>query len=134
MRGLEEFEYGNLENTKNIHAVLSTCLLPCDCIVYRGTSIRAFGQLQQLEDEKWIGEMCYEKGFLSTSLDKTCAFDGEVIMEIHAHKNDNALYVGYVSSAGHTEEEVLFDCGQLMRIIDVKNDEIGRKRVVIEIV
>lgn len=71
---------------------------------------------------------------MSTSLDASSAFDGDLILEIHAPIGAHGLYVGYVSSAGHYEEEVLFDVNQNMRIDSVSRDELGRRLLKVTII
>lgn len=128
LRGIDpSFDEGNYENAKNIHSVLQRTQLPCDCTVYRGVSANALGVLKELPDSQLRGKVFTDKGFLSTSLSRNSAFDGDLILEIHAPGGSNGMYVGYVSSAKHYEEEVLFDVNQNMRIDNVRRDELGRR-------
>lgn len=71
---------------------------------------------------------------MSTSLESSSAFGGDVLLEIHAPAGSHGLYVGYVSSAGHYEEEVLFDMNQSMRIDSVTHDNFGRKLLKVTII
>lgn len=135
LRGLEKsFDIGNKENAQNLHSVLKESALPCESTVYRGVSSKALGSLRKLPDESLKGKVFFDKGFLSTSLDPSSAFDGDLILEIHAPVGAHGLYVGHISSAGHYEEEVLFDINQNMRIDDVSRDEIGRRLLKVTII
>lgn len=135
LRGIEKsFDFGNKENAQNLHSVLKSASLPCESTVYRGVSSKALGTLRRLPDDKLQGKVFFDKGFLSTSLDASSAFDGDLILEIHAPIGAHGLYVGYVSSAGHYEEEVLFDVNQNMRIDSVSRDELGRRLLKVTII
>ena len=135
LRGLEEeFDVGNLENARNIHSALSKCELPYDCILYRGVSAKALGHLDSLKDNELVGQILWDSGFLSTSLDENCAFDGDMILEINAPAGTHGLYVGYLSSAKQLEKEVLIDVDQTMRINSVCRDEIGRRHINVTII
>lgn len=72
--------------------------------------------LRKLSDEKLQGKVFFDNRFLSTSLDASSAFDGDLILEIQTLGVTQGLCVGYISSAGHYEGEVLFDINQNMRI------------------
>lgn len=135
LRGIDKsFEVGNRENAKNLHAVLENASLPCESTVYRGMSSKALGNLNKISDNELVGKIFWDKGFLSTSLESSSAFGGDVLLEIHAPAGSHGLYVGYVSSAGHYEEEVLFDMNQSMRIDSVTHDNFGRKLLKVTII
>lgn len=135
LRGIEsKFDIGNYECAKTLHSILQKTKLPCDCVVYRGVSSKALGKLRLLPDNLLMGKVFFDKGFMSTTLDASSVFNGDLILEINAPAGANAMYVGYVSSAGHYEAEVLFDINQNMRIDKVRRDEIGTKVITVTII
>lgn len=134
LRGTEkEMSPRNREYAKTLHRKLKQAQLPQDCIVYRGTSDKALGMVRHLPDKMLEGRIFMDEGFMSTSLSREEAFAGDVLLEIEAPKGSKGMYVGYCSSVGHCESEVLFDAGQTMRIKSVQRDKHGRRiiRVVI---
>lgn len=135
LRGIDSrFTEGNHQRAKNIHSALSRARLPADCVVHRGTSRAALGRLADMPDQALVGHVISDDGFMSTSLKKEDAFGGEVQLEIHAPKGSRAAYVGSISQLGHHESEVLFDCGQDMRITGVRRDTFGRRTIQVQIV
>ena len=133
LRGIEkEMHPANAECANTLHRVLKQTSLPEDCIVYRGTSSKALGVARVLPDSMLVGRTFTDRGFMSTSLYEKDAFGGEILLEIEAKKGSHGIYVGYSSSAGHYESEVLFDAGQTMKIIDVRRDESGRRILRVE--
>lgn len=135
LRGIEKaFDIGNKKNAQNLHSVLRDAYLPCECTLYRGVSSKALGGLKKLSDDELTGKVFFDKGFLSTSLESSSAFGGDMILEIHAPKGSHGLYVGHISSAGHYEEEVLFDINQNMRIDYASRDEFGRRLLKVTVI
>ena len=134
LRGIEkDMHPDNMESAKILHRKLKQAKLPQDCVVYRGTSDKALGMARLLPDKMLEGKIFMDEGFMSTSLSREEAFAGDVLLEIEAPKGSPGVYVGYCSSVGHCESEVLFDAGQTMRIKSVQRDKRGRRviRVVI---
>lgn len=128
LRGIKSnFEDCNHERAIQIHKALSRSRIPEECIVYRGASLSALGSYRNFSDEKLIGNIIYDNGFMSTSLNSGDAFGGEVRLELTVPQGAHGAYVGYLSQSGHYESEVLFDMGQMMRITDVRKDIFGRR-------
>ena len=135
LRGIVgEFDPGNLENAINLHSVLEKSELPCDCTVYRGVSAKALGEMANWPDDKLVGKVFWDAGFMSTSLDRNSAFDGDLLLEIHAPKGAHGTYVGHVSTAKHYEKEVLFDIDSNMVIDSVRRDEMGRRVITVRMI
>ena len=134
LRGLEhQFNPGNYERARKIHQSLSGASIPAVCTVYRGTSSKALGALRMLPDSLLVGKVISDRGFMSTSLEQSTAFDGEVLLEIDVPKGAHGAYVGDISALGHQENEVLFDMGQKMRITNVRRDADGRRIISVRI-
>ena len=128
LRGIDKKLYPeNAEYAKTLHRILKQTELPKDCVVYRGCSSKVLGANRFLPDSMLVGKTFIEEGFLSTSLSKEDAFEGDVLLEIEAPKGSQGIYVGYTGALGHNEREVLFDVGQVMTILDVYRDEKGRR-------
>ncbi|MBR5265967.1 MAG: hypothetical protein IKV63_05085 [Clostridia bacterium] len=128
LRGItREVAPGNLEHARNIHKALERASIPEDCVVYRGASDKALGACRFLPDSMLVGRTISEDGFMSTSLDRTSAFSGDILLEIEVPKGAAGAYVGNVSAAGHYESEVLFDKDQVMIIKSVVRDEHNRR-------
>ena len=121
------FISGNRERARLIHKGLSKSALPCECMVYRGTSKKFLGKYQNAPDEALVGKVLPERGFMSTSLNKEDHFGGEVILHIKAPKGASGAYIGSISNKKDSESEVLFDCGQMLRINRVRRDAGGRR-------
>lgn len=121
------FTSGNRERARLIHKGLSKSALPCECMVYRGTSKKFLGKYQNAPDEALVGKVLPERGFMSTSLNKEDHFGGEVILHIKAPKGASGAYIGSISNKKDSESEVLFDCGQMLRINCVRRDAGGRR-------
>lgn len=131
LRGLEsDFNTGNHERASLIHSALSRSSIPQSCTVYRGASLSSLGNYASATDSELIGNIISDNGFMSTSLDSGDAFGGEVRYEISVPEGANGAYVGYLSCAEHYESEVLFDCGQMLQITDVRRDRFGRRTIV----
>lgn len=130
LRGKEkEFAEGYEEKAANLHRALRSSSIPCTCTVYRGASNETLGSFQNYSDDELTGCVLYDNGFLSTSLRPEDAFSGDIRMEISVPEGTRGAYVGYVSSAGHYEREVLLDCGQMMMITGVTRDLSGNRVV-----
>ena len=128
-----EFDEGNLERATLIHNALNRSSIPENCTVYRGSTLSSLGRYSNCNDSELVGKVLYEDGFMSTSLNSSDAFGGEVRYEILVPKGSKGAYVGYLSHAKHYESEVLFDFGQKLKIVDVKRDEFDNRTVVAEI-
>lgn len=134
LRGKESsFDAGNREKAKAIHSALSKSHLPQSCTVYRGASKEALGKYANLPDEALVGKIISDDGFMSTSLNSSDSFGGEVKLEIDVPAGANGAYVGHISRAGHYESEVLFDCGQVMQITGVKKDFFGNRVICVKL-
>ena len=128
LRGIEQrFDDGNDICAITLHQSLGKAELPCDCTVYRGTSNKALGALRFLPDSMIVGKTIMDEGFMSTSLNPSDAFGGDILLEIDAPSGSHGAYVGSISSAGHHESEVLFDAGQIMTIVGASHDNTGRR-------
>ena len=121
------FDPGNRERARRIHKGLSKSALPCECMVYRGTSKKFLGKYQNAPDEALVGKVLPERGFMSTSLNKKDHFGGEVILHIKVPKGAPGAYIGSISNKKDGESEVLFDCGQMLRINRVRRDVWGNR-------
>lgn len=131
LRGLEsDFDNGNHERASLIHSALSQSSIPQSCTVYRGASLSSLGNYANATDEELIGNIISDDGFMSTSLNRENAFGGEIRYEISVPEGANGAYVGYLSHAQHYESEVLFDCGQMLQITDVRRDMFGNRTIV----
>lgn len=114
---------------RQIHSALAGSRIPCDCVVYRGMGASALGKLGKLTDEELVGKVYTDNGFMSTSLLKEDAFGGTVQLELEVPKGAHGAYVGYIGQHGHAESEVLLDMGQYVKILDVKRDQYGNRRI-----
>lgn len=131
LRGSESnFDTGNHERASLIHSALSRSRIPQCCTVYRGASLSSLGEYADASDSELIGNIISDDGFMSTSLNSGDAFGGEVRYEISVPEGANGAYVGYLSHAQHYESEVLFDCGQILQITDVRRDMFGNRTIV----
>ena len=131
LRGLEsDFDVGNHERASLIHSALSQSSIPQSCTVYRGASLNSLGNYANATDEELIGNIISDDGFMSTSLNREDAFGGEIRYEISVPEGANGAYVGYISHAQHYESEVLFDCGQMLQITDVRRDMFGNRTII----
>ena len=129
LRGISNsWDPGNLDRAKALHSALGRSSLPCDCTVYRGASSAVLGNYKNLSNEELKGKILKDNGFMSTSLDRDRAFEGDILLEIDVPKGSKGAYVGNVGHYGHIESEVLFDCNSMMVINDVQN--INGKRVI----
>lgn len=128
LRGLSpSFQDGNKEKAVLIHQALSVCSLPRACTVYRGASSSALGALQNAPDHELVGSFFNDNGFMSTSLNSGDSFGGEIKLVISVPAGAKGAYVGYLSQLGHSESEVLFDMGAVMRITKVDRDKNGQR-------
>lgn len=128
LRGISaSFQEGNKEKAVLIHQALSACSLPRACTVYRGASSSALGDLQNAPDYELVGSFFNDNGFMSTSLNSEDSFDGEIKLVISVPAGAKGAYVGYLSHLGHSESEVLFDMGAVMRITKVDRDKNGQR-------
>ena len=131
LRGIEsDFDNGNHERASLIHSALSQSSIPQSCTVYRGASLSSLGNYANATDEELIGNIISDDGIMSTSLNREDAFGGEIRYEISVPEGANGAYVGYLSHAQHYESEVLFDCGQMLQITDVRRDVFGNRTIV----
>lgn len=129
LRGIEKsFDPGNRKDAKLIHRSLGRASFPCDCTVYRGVPSRALGGIANKSDSEIVGSFFQDAGFMSTSLDRERAFDRDTLIEIQVPKGSHGAYLGYSSHFGHAESEVLFDCGQKMRITGARRE--SGKRII----
>lgn len=60
---------------------------------------------------------------MSTSLNEEDHFGGEVILYINGPKGARGAYIVNISNKGNDESEVLFNCGQMLRITDAKKNK-----------
>ncbi len=135
LRGLDSgFDSGNCERANLIHSALSQSQIPCDCTVYRGTSLAALGEFQNLSNEDLVGHTIVDYGFMSTSLNSSDAFGGDIRLEISVPQGTNGAYVGYLSNCGHAESEVLLDAGQTMEITGARHDMFGNRIISLRII
>lgn len=123
------FAPGNKQRAAAMHQALSGASLPCACTVYRGTSSAALGPYAALPDDQLAGKVIPERAFMSSSLYRRDSFGGDVLLQIEVPAGAPGAYIGSVSGAGDAESEVLFDCGQLMRITGAHRDLSGRRVV-----
>ena len=131
LRGMESnFDTGNHERASLIHSALRQSSIPQSCTVYRGASLSSLGNYANATDEELIGNIISDDGFMSASLNREDAFGGEIRYEISVPEGANGAYVGYLSHAQHYESEVLFDCGQMLQITDVRRDMFGNRTIV----
>ena len=129
LRGLSDgFNPGMKETAISLHGALARAETPCDDTVFRGASSDALGQYASLPDDALVGKVIQDKGFMSTSLDSDRAFSGNVQFVIDVPKGSHGVYVGSISSFSG-EKEVLFDAGQIMKVLDVSRDGYGRRIV-----
>ena len=132
LRGKESsFEPGNLVRAQEIHAALSNASTPCDLTVYRGGGNAVLGALQNASDDSLVGQFFSDKGFVSTSMERSSAFFNDVLLEIHLPAGSHAANIESLSAAGKYEHEVLLDCGQIFRVERVYREDSGRKVVVV---
>ena len=132
LRGKESsFEPGNLERAQEIHAALSNASTPCDLTVYRGGGNAILGAVQNTSDDNLVGQFFSDKGFVSTSMERSSAFFNDVLLEIHLPAGSHAANIESLSAAGKYEHEVLLDCGQIFRVERVYREDSGRKVVVV---
>ena len=114
----------------NIHTALKDASLPEDTIVYRGASPSALGKYSKLSDDQLIGKIISDSAFVSTSLDYDVAskkFSKGVVFVIEAPKGSKGAYIGDISVYHDTEQEVLFDAGQVFKVKKVTYDDCGRR-------
>lgn len=89
--------------------------------VYRGTDL-TYDQFKVYE-EAWKNKTEYiEKGFMSTTTDKTKIFDGDTLFIVEAKNGAKIDKLSAISG----EDEVLFKNEQKFRIKDVKSDKNGQ--------
>lgn len=132
LRGKESsFEPGNQERFEAIHSALSSASTPCDLTVYRGGGNAILGVLQNTKDEDLVGQFFSDKGFVSTSMERSSAFFNDVLLEIHLPAGSHAANIESLSAAGKYEHEVLMDCGQLFQVERVYREDSGRRVVVV---
>lgn len=134
LRGQTSFRDGDAERACAIHNALSNVCIPQPCTVYRGTTLAALGEYQNLSDRELVGCHIAEAGFMSTSLDPHRSFSGAVQLEISVPAGAHGAYVGYLSQCGHNESEVLFDAGQVLEITDVRRDFFGNRTICARII
>lgn len=136
LRGIsDQFDPGNYDCAMKIHESLENASLPVECTVYRGTTQKALGALQSLPDDMLPGKIISDRGFMSSSfdIDKARQFENDVLIIIEAPKGAHGVYVGSISGFGHSESEVLFDAGQVMKITGVERDGAGRRTIRVRI-
>lgn len=129
MRGFSDTLDGvELQVINDIKSGLSKAKFPHDMQVYRGTDIKPFENL--LEIDKSIKD----KAFLSTAIVKESSFDYmKVSWEINVPKGADAAYVGKISHYSG-EAELLLNSGQEMMIKSVKVDSDGKLHVVLDLI
>lgn len=126
LRGQTDFSHANANRAVSIHTALSATSIPCPCTVYRGASNAALGQYQYVSDQELIGMVIEDAGFMSTSINPSDAFSSDVRFEIEVPVGAHGAYIGYISSMGHDESEVLFDAGTLMQITGIRYENGNR--------
>ncbi len=117
LRGLDTATPENAKTIETMKSVLDKASLPENMTLYRGTSTKALGDLQNLAPEDLIGKIFVEQGFMSTSMSNTVsnAFSGNMHITIEAAKGAHALDISSISYYA-SESEVLFSAGQEMLI------------------
>ncbi len=114
----------------HIHTALKDASLPEDTVVYRGASPSALGKYSKLSDDQLIGKIISDSAFISTSLDYDVAskkFSKGVVFVIEAPKGSKGAYIGDISVYHDTEQEVLFDAGQVFKVKKVSYDDCERR-------
>lgn len=117
LRGLDTASPENAKTIETMKTALDNSSLPEDMTLYRGTTTKALGDLQNLAPEELIGKSFVEQGFMSTSASSTVsnAFSGNMHITIEAEKGAHALDISSISYFA-SESEVLFSAGQEMLI------------------
>lgn len=117
LRGLDTASPENAKTIETMKTVLDNSSLLEDMTLYRGTTTKALGDLQNLAPEELIGKSFVEQGFMSTSTSSTVsnAFSGNMHITIEAAKGAHALDISSISYFA-SESEVLFSAGQEMLI------------------
>ena len=103
IRNYTEYNYSNInnalwsDNTTNsdisiIDSMMEKSKMEKPFVLYRGMRINDFKK--SFPEFNKIGSISKQKGFVSTSLDKSVAFkNGSIILEIDAPKGTNAIYI-----------------------------------------
>ena len=117
LRGLDTASPENAKTIETMKTVLDNSSLPEDMTLYRGTTTKALGDLQNLAPEELIGKSFVEQGFMSISTSSTVsnAFSGNMHITIEAAKGAHALDISSISYFA-SESEVLLSAGQEMLI------------------
>lgn len=118
-----DFDQGNEERSKSIHSALQKAKLPSDIKVYRGISAEALNELNFSSDNELIGDFYLDRGFISTSLGRTSAFQKDVMLELSLPAGCPAASIEKISKAGGYEQEVLIDRGRLFKITGVRYED-----------
>ena len=136
LRGLvRSFDPGNRERSDLIHAALVQAKMPCDFTVYRGCSYDAIGNdLLRMSDEQIVGQVYFDRGYVSTSMSKGRAFGGDLLLKINLPQGCHAVNIESLSEAGSYEEEVLIDRDQLFQIIGYYSDNDGRRIIEVNLI
>jgi len=103
--------------------------VPEDITVVRNTSLRQLGITTARADPKTaVGKEFVDHGYLSTSVNRRGAMQGEVRMEIRVPKGSRGVYVSgsggpksskIISDYGGGESELLLDRGSRLQIVSV---------------
>jgi hypothetical protein len=118
-----------MRDIKDAKKALGKSKLKEDTILYRGTEPEAFISQLGSDPQKWIGGVFTDKGFMSTSIDKSSAFGAPVKATILAPKGTKGGYLGDLPPPhrhNEGEKEMLLSPGVRMRIIRVDIGQTGR--------
>jgi len=114
------------KTTKNIESALNKSIVPDDVIAYRGISSKEI--VDELNDN--MGKVFTEKGFASTSLDRSIAeqftgwMTGEgALVRIRVPKGLKGMYIG------DREKELLLQKNKKYRIISKKTTEVKGTKI-----
>ena len=130
LRGIStSFVPGYREKAILIHQALSASRIPQPCTVYRGALAAALGVLQNAPDTQLVGSFFSDSGFMSTSINAEDSFGGEIKLVIEVPQGARGAYVGYLSQMDHSESEVLFDAGAVMKITAVEKTDTGKRLI-----
>ena len=117
LRGIEPVKPENVDTIRTMQNVLDNSSLPQDMTLYRGTTTKALGELQNLSPNELLGKTFVENGFMSTSTSPSVAnaFTDNMQIIINAAKGSHALDIASICS-NPVEAEILFSSGQQMLI------------------
>jgi hypothetical protein len=117
---------------KNASAAMRPTTQPIT--TFRGTNLAMFGVSNIAELEAMQGDVVYDPGFSSTSINPNSAFGGAVAMQIEIPAGSPGAYVANVSNYPN-EQEFLLPPGTRFRIIEVSLEPgSSQARVRVEVV